>query len=101
MAILNPIRIGPRPDTKSAKFSLVTSGCVTISFVFLISVPPPSLRWKHDTRKRLYCKVIYWLAYKWGTLISAGGLKWLVSHSSGLIRHIKEIPYCPEHERQL
>ena len=40
-------------------------------------------------------------SHKWGTLISAGGLKWLVSHSSGLIRHIKEIPYCPEHERQL
>ena len=38
---------------------------------------------------------------KWGTLIKAGGLKWLVSHSSGLVVHIKEIPYCPKHERQL
>ena len=63
IAILNPIRIGPRPETKSSNFSLVTSGCVTINFVFLISVPPPLSGGKHDTRKRLYCKVIYWIAY--------------------------------------
>src|SRR4030067_623565 len=64
MAILNPMRIGPRPETKSYNFSLVISGCVTTIFVFLISMPPPYLRWKHDNRKRLYCKVNYWLAYR-------------------------------------
>lgn len=56
----------------------------------------------------LYLKISQKISYsskssceKWGILVTAGGFKWLVSHSAGLVVHTKETPYCPNHDMML
>lgn len=38
---------------------------------------------------------------KGGILVTAGGFKWLVSHSAGLVVHAKGTPYFPNHDMML
>ena len=55
----------------------------------------------------LYLRIYYKSSYsksscdKRGILVTAGGFKWLVSHSAGLVVHTKETPYCPNHDMSL
>jgi hypothetical protein len=66
IAILRPVRMGPWPETYSFKLLSVTSGCVTISFVFLM----PALRiFRRDSLNQTCFlssyQVIYWLPYSY------------------------------------